>query len=62
MDYSVDGRIAPRLVESYSAQTQRWNRPGSCYSRPRNHGDQFFCDKLDRGLVIRFLVELGFGT
>jgi len=34
---------------------------GSCYSCLRNYSNQFCHDKLDRGLVIRFLTELGFG-
>lgn len=34
---------------------------GSCYSCLRNYSNQFCHDKLDRGLVMRFLTELGFG-
>ena len=34
---------------------------GSCYSCLRNYSNQFCHDKLDRGLVIRFLTELKFG-
>ena len=34
---------------------------GSCYSCLRSYNNQFCHDKLDRGLVIRFLTELGFG-
>jgi hypothetical protein len=34
---------------------------GSCYSCLRSYSNQFCHDKLDRGLVIRFLTELGFG-
>ena len=35
---------------------------GSCYSCLRNYSNQFCHDRLDRGLVIRFLTELGFGN